>query len=190
MNPPERRSDGTGSLHVYKGTGGKETWYGRWRVGKKRVKRRIGPKRKPGGRTGLTRTQAEAEAELRRLMVAGRVPLDGDEVSLTAAAEHMLRTLKPWSESPPPSRTIARCCGPTWRRDLAKSRSTKSHLGKSRIWPPRCGTRAWPPRPAQTHSSCCRRSSPSPSAAAGAARIPASLSAAPRSSRARHPLPE
>ena len=68
MNPKERRGYGTGSLVVYTGANSKETWYGRWYVGKKRVKRRIGPKRKPSGRKGLTRTQAEAE--LRRLMVA------------------------------------------------------------------------------------------------------------------------
>jgi integrase len=98
MNPPERRSYGTGSLLIHIGAGGKETWYGRWRVGKKRVKRRIGPKRKPGGRTGLTRTQAEAE--LRRLMVAERAPLDGDEVSLTEAAEHMLRHLEALERKP------------------------------------------------------------------------------------------
>ena len=46
--------------------GGRETWYGKWRVGSTQVKRRIGPKRIAGTRAGLTKTQAEAE--LRRLI--------------------------------------------------------------------------------------------------------------------------
>jgi integrase len=41
-------------------------WYGKWRVGTVQVKRRVGPKRAPSTREGLTRT--EAEAKLRRLM--------------------------------------------------------------------------------------------------------------------------
>ena len=40
--PPERRGYGTGSLLVQTGADGKEAWYGRWYVGKKRLKRRIG----------------------------------------------------------------------------------------------------------------------------------------------------
>lgn len=99
MNPSERRGYGTGSLLAYTGAGGKETWYGRWYVGRKRVKRRIGPKRKPGGRKGLTRKQAEAE--LRRLMVAEQPPPVGRvELSLTEAAEHMLRHLEALDRKP------------------------------------------------------------------------------------------
>jgi integrase len=45
---------------------GLETYYGKWRVGQRQVMRRIGPKRKPNTREGLTRVQAEAE--LRRLI--------------------------------------------------------------------------------------------------------------------------
>jgi hypothetical protein len=45
---------------------GRETWYGSWRVGGRRIKRRIGLKRRASTAEGLTRTQAEAE--LRRLM--------------------------------------------------------------------------------------------------------------------------
>ena len=56
----QRRSYGTGQLFT---KGGK--WYGRWYVGDQRVKRAIGPVRKPGTRDGLTRTQAEAR--MRRL---------------------------------------------------------------------------------------------------------------------------
>jgi integrase len=56
-----KRSYGSGSLFSYRGS-----WYGKWRLGERQVKRKIGPKRKPGTREGLTRSQAERE--LRRLM--------------------------------------------------------------------------------------------------------------------------
>jgi integrase len=61
-----RRPRGTGALFVKRDSAGRETWYGKWRVGTAQVKRRIGPKRIPSTRDGLTRTQAEAE--LRRLI--------------------------------------------------------------------------------------------------------------------------
>lgn len=61
-----RRSYGTGSLEVRADARGRESWYGRWHVRGRRVKRRIGSKRTAGERDGLTRPQAEAE--LRRLM--------------------------------------------------------------------------------------------------------------------------
>src|SRR4029077_8691533 len=63
---PSRRPRGTGALLVKRDGAGRETWYGKWRVGNVQVKRRVGPKRVPSTREGLTRT--EAEAELRRLM--------------------------------------------------------------------------------------------------------------------------
>lgn len=58
-----RRSYGSGSLFVHRGS-----WYGRWYVGTDRVKRKLGPVRRPGERDGLTR--AEAEREMRRRMEA------------------------------------------------------------------------------------------------------------------------
>jgi hypothetical protein len=61
-----RRSYGSGSLTVRVDANGTETWYGLWRTGERRVKRALGPKRAPGSRDGLTRSQAEAE--LRRRM--------------------------------------------------------------------------------------------------------------------------
>lgn len=66
-----RRSYGTGSLDVRTDANGRETWYGRWHAENRRVKRRIGLKRTPGSRDGLTR--AQAEAELRRLVAETRV---------------------------------------------------------------------------------------------------------------------
>jgi integrase len=58
-----RRQYGTGSVFTYRGA-----WYGQWRPhpGAKQVKRKLGSKRAPGGRDGLTRKQAEAR--LRTLM--------------------------------------------------------------------------------------------------------------------------
>jgi integrase len=61
-----RRSYGTGSLIIRADANGRETWHAKWRANGRQVKRRIGPKRQPGARDGLTRPQAEAE--LRRLI--------------------------------------------------------------------------------------------------------------------------
>src|ERR1700722_12533028 len=66
LKQQSRRPRGTGALFVKRDSAGRETWYGKWRVGTAQVKRRIGPKRIPSTRDGLTRTQAEAE--LRRLI--------------------------------------------------------------------------------------------------------------------------
>ena len=66
-----KRSYGSGRLFVRVDGGGRETWYGSWRVGGRRIKRRLEPKRRPSMADGLTRTQAEAE--LRRLMATARV---------------------------------------------------------------------------------------------------------------------
>ena len=54
-----RRSYGTGSLSVRRDSRGRESWYGQWRVGGRRVTRKVGLKREPGSRSGLTRAQAE-----------------------------------------------------------------------------------------------------------------------------------
>jgi integrase len=67
-----RRSYGTGSLFVRRDSRGRETWYGKWYVGARRVKRKIGLQRLAGSRDGLTR--AQAEAELRRRIETADVP--------------------------------------------------------------------------------------------------------------------
>jgi integrase len=59
------RSYGSGRLFVYKEKTGKESWYGSWRAGTRRVQRKIGPKRSQGGTSGLTRVQAERELRKR-----------------------------------------------------------------------------------------------------------------------------
>jgi integrase len=77
-NASGRRPHGTGRLWVRTDRASRETWYASWRVAGRRVKRRIGLKRQPGSREGLTKTQAEAE--LRRLMGATQVkPRAGGE---------------------------------------------------------------------------------------------------------------
>jgi integrase len=76
MTIKSRRGRGQGSLIVKTDRAGRELYYGKWRVGQRQVMRRIGPKRKPSTREGLTRSQAEAE--LRRLM-GGETPAIGRE---------------------------------------------------------------------------------------------------------------
>ncbi len=60
-----RRSYGSGRLFVVADRGGSESWYGSWWAGGVRVKRKLGPKRRPGTSDGLTRTQAERELRRR-----------------------------------------------------------------------------------------------------------------------------
>ncbi len=68
-----RRPPDTGSLFVRTEGAGRQAWYGKWREGGRQVKRRLGPARSPGADAGLTRR--EAEALLRRELVAGDVVL-------------------------------------------------------------------------------------------------------------------
>ena len=88
-----RRSYGTGRLYIRTDRNGRESWYGKWHGNGRRVNRKVGPKRSPGGRDGLTR--AQAEGELRRLMAEVQVTKPV-AVSLTVAAagERYQRHLK------------------------------------------------------------------------------------------------
>src|SRR3954454_8909904 len=61
-----RRPQGAGSLLVRRDRAGRETWYGKWRVGDRQTMRALGPRRGPGESVGLTRR--EAEVTLRRLI--------------------------------------------------------------------------------------------------------------------------
>jgi integrase len=88
-----RRPRGTGALFVKRDAAGRETWYGKWRVGTSQVKRRIGPKRIPSTREGLTRTQAEAE--LRRLIGAvDHGTLSRERVSVEQVGELLIESLR------------------------------------------------------------------------------------------------
>ena len=89
---PRRRSHGTGTLHIQTRTNGRQLWYGRWYAGQRRLNRRIGLKRKP--RSGRGMTKVEAEAELRRMMLADRPTQAAAEITFATATELMLRELE------------------------------------------------------------------------------------------------
>lgn len=90
-----RRSYGSGSLYTRVDAAGVVSWYGHWRDGGRQVKRRIGLKRLPGGRVGLT--QRQAEAALRRLMIdislAGP-SIPGELLTVRELGERYLRDLE------------------------------------------------------------------------------------------------
>jgi integrase len=83
-----RRSYGTGSLYIHEDGNGRETWYGRWRVGDRRVNRRVGPKREKGSSDGLTRPQAERE--LRKLMETEIPVSTGSRMTLEKAGQRYI----------------------------------------------------------------------------------------------------
>ncbi len=60
-----KRSYGSGRLFVVTDRAGRESWYGSWWAGSVRVKRKLGPKRRPNSADGLTRSQAERELRRR-----------------------------------------------------------------------------------------------------------------------------
>src|SRR5262245_14317368 len=81
-----RRRAGTGSLLIRTDRSGRRTYYGKFRVGERQVKRRLGSVREQGGREGLTCSQAETE--LRRLIEReGTSPRTALRTDLAAAAE-------------------------------------------------------------------------------------------------------
>ena len=80
-----RRGRGQGALIVKTDNAGRATYYGKWRIGQRQVMRRIGPKRKANTREGLT--QAQAEAELRRLMDHRTQVVRDDRRALTEVCE-------------------------------------------------------------------------------------------------------
>jgi integrase len=91
--PTSRRPRGTGSLFVKRDSAGRETWYGKWRVGTAQLKRRVGPKRIPSTREGLTRTQAEAE--LRRLIGSvDQVSLSRERVTVEQVGGLLIESLR------------------------------------------------------------------------------------------------
>ena len=87
-----RRSYGTGQLYVHTDVRGRESWYGRWYLDQKRIKRAIGPKRQPGSSIGLTR--AQAERELRRRMDSERPTPARLGMTIAEAGETLVRNLE------------------------------------------------------------------------------------------------
>lgn len=86
-----RRSYGSGSLYARRDARGAESWYGKWWVGGHRVQRRLGPKRTPGSRDGLTR--AQAERELRRRIETEK-PVVRSRLSVEDAGRRYLEHLE------------------------------------------------------------------------------------------------
>jgi integrase len=94
-----RRSYGTGGLFLRDDARGRATWYGKWRIGGRQVKRRIGAARKPGTREGLTR--AQAERELRRKIEA-EIPVValGERRTVEEAGGQMIAHLEALGRKP------------------------------------------------------------------------------------------
>jgi len=94
-----RRSYGTGSLIVRRDGNGRDTWHGKWRVNGRQVKRRIGAKRRPGERDGLTR--AQAEEELRRLIgaAASAAPVT-DRIDIEEAGRRYVSNMREAGRKP------------------------------------------------------------------------------------------
>jgi integrase len=80
----EKRAYGSGSIVQEGGS-----WYGKWRVGERQVKRRLGPVRPVGTSEGLTRKQAEAE--LRRLMSDVKLLVPEQRITFEQAAERYVQ---------------------------------------------------------------------------------------------------
>jgi integrase len=82
-----RRSYGSGSLYQQG-----DQWYGRWYLNGQRVKRKLGPARQPGGKTGLTRVMAERE--MRRHMEADNAaPTIAERLTIQDAGGRLLQHL-------------------------------------------------------------------------------------------------
>ncbi|HEX4032847.1 MAG TPA: site-specific integrase [Solirubrobacteraceae bacterium] len=88
----QRRAYGTGSLSVRTDRRGRESWYGRWYSDGHRVERRLGARRVPGGREGLTQKQAEAELR-RQIDTATPTRPARDRLTLEEASERYIATL-------------------------------------------------------------------------------------------------
>ena len=82
-----KRTYGTGAVLEINGV-----YYGKWRVGGRQVKRRLGLVRQPGSRDGLTKTQAEAR--LRELVAAVTTAPIAERVTLVQAGTRLLAHLE------------------------------------------------------------------------------------------------
>ena len=78
-----KRSYGTGALFENHGA-----WYGKWRIGDRQVKRKIGKVRAAGSREGITRR--EAEAKLRKLIEETTFVAPERRLTLEEAGERYL----------------------------------------------------------------------------------------------------
>ncbi len=88
-----RRSYGTGRVYTREEINGRETYYGSWWAGDKRVNRKLGAKRAPGERDGLTATQAEAELR-RRMADDGATAKLGERIDIAELGRRYRRHLE------------------------------------------------------------------------------------------------
>ena len=89
-----RRRYGSGGLIERNGV-----WYGKWRVGARQVKRKLGPVRRSGTREGLTR--AMAEARLRGAMAeSSTVPVVAERLTVGETGERLLVHLEAMGRKP------------------------------------------------------------------------------------------
>lgn len=85
-----RRLPGTGRLMIRTARDGSQTWYGSWYAGGRRLKRKVGPRRRRGHSTGLTEHQAEDM--LRRMIVESDVERPvGDAMTINELLARFLK---------------------------------------------------------------------------------------------------
>src|SRR4051794_23576040 len=84
-----RRPAGSGHLEVRTARSGRETWYGKWRIGERQIRERIGPRRSPLVPDGLTKRQAERELA-RRVQLARATPVLSERPYLAEAGERYI----------------------------------------------------------------------------------------------------
>lgn len=89
-----RRAYGSGSLHIYRGA-----WYGKWWIGGRQIKRKVGPIRTPGSRDGMTKSQAEAE--LRGLMQDVRRASPRERMTVEQAGDAYIAYVRDFLERKP-----------------------------------------------------------------------------------------
>lgn len=95
-----KRSYGSGELSVRADVHGRENWYGRFWVGGRRVRRKLGLKRLRGSTDGLTRSQAEKK--LRVLMEGESFAAAADKrLTIEVAGKRYLRHLADVMERKP-----------------------------------------------------------------------------------------
>jgi integrase len=83
----KKRAYGSGSVFEKSGA-----FYGKWRINGRQVMRKIGPRRRPGTRDGLTR--AQAETRLRALMAQTVVPASPERLTFEEVGQRYLQNLE------------------------------------------------------------------------------------------------
>jgi integrase len=93
-----QRPRGTGSLYTRRDKAGRETWYAKFYVGDRRVKRKIGLRRVPGEAQGLTKPQAERK--LRGLMDSVTPSERHERATLEVAGQRLVENRRALGRKP------------------------------------------------------------------------------------------